>query len=159
MSTKAAKNVMMRNTSYNWVSDDIQNLIFNHAVGAQKNISVEPVIKSTYTASDIVPFGSLVKLNAAATSYNMLCLGRAFSGASSYRIGNIVTQGGNIYIANVDIQIGHAFTATEWILVASATISGIPVTGGSTVCVGKYHNAVSEAGFLVEDDSTFGQRR
>lgn len=139
--------------------DSIQNTIYNEATGSQKNINLEPVIKDTYTANQQVEFGALVKVAADGT-YDQICVGKDHSDSEDYRLGQIVTSGGDVYICTVPHK-AEAFDASadtgKWTKVAPATISGIPVKAGQTVCVGKYHNSISVAGFLVDDSSVFSK--
>lgn len=136
--------------------DYIQNNIYNDASGAQKNFNVEPVVKDTYSANDQVEFGSYIKVAAGTTAYSVACVGKAHSASSDYRLGDLVTQGGRVYYCTVAHK-AQAFNADNWRNVAPATIASIPTTGGAVVCVGKYHNSINVAGFIIEDDSTFSK--
>jgi len=148
------KNVIQRVFKMTWDMDYIQNAIYNDATGAQKGINVQPVIKKAYAANEQVAFGSYVKITGGGV-YSQVCVGKAHSASSTYRRGDLVTTGGNVYIANTDITNAHAFDSDEWTKVAPATIAGIPNAVGDVVCVGKYHNAISVAGFLCEDETTY----
>jgi len=100
-------------------------------------------------------FGSYVKVTLGGV-YSQECVGKAFSAAyDKYRRGDVVTNGGFVYVANQDIEHAHAFDVGEWTKVAPAVIAGIPVNAGDIVCTGKYHNAISVAGFEVLDETTY----
>lgn len=155
MSIRKMKNVIQRSLARVWDLEHIQNVIYNESSGSQKNFNVEPVVVSAYTANDQVPFGTYIKVAAGTTAYSVACVGKAHSASSTYRRGDLVTQAGDVYLAHIDILSAHAFNAEEWVKVASATISTIPVSGGATICVGKYHNSINVAGFIVDDESSY----
>jgi len=148
------KNIIQRVFKMTWDMDYIQNAIYNDAAGAQKGINVQPVIKKAYAANEQVPFGSYVKITGGGV-YSQVCVGKAHDPAKTYRRGDVVTEAGDVYVANQDITNAHAFAAGEWTKVAPATIAGIPNAAGDVVCTGKYHNAISVAGFLCEDETTY----
>lgn len=158
MAIRRIKQLIQRVFDITWDIEHIQNSTYNHPTGTQKNMTVQPVIKSAYAADTPVEFGSLIKITAGGT-YAQKCLGKAYdSGYEHYRAGSIVTNGGFVYVANQDFQSGiaaGAFDADKWTKVAPDTITGIPNAAGDVVCTGRYHNAISVAGFLVEDDVTF----
>jgi predicted transposase YbfD/YdcC len=156
MSLKKIKNIIQWSLSQVWDLEHIQNVIYNEATGAQKNIDIEPVVKEAYTANTQVAFGSLIKVAAGTTSYNVACVGKAHSSSASYRRGNLVVQAGRVYIASVDHD-PKTFDAEDWVNVAPASITGIPVSGGAVVCTGKYHNSINVDGFLIDDESTFSK--
>lgn len=149
------RNIIQRVFKMTWDMDYIQNAIYNDKTGAQKGLNVEPVVKSVYTAGGQVPFGSYIKVAAGSTAYGVDCVGKAFSALDTYRRGELRTNGTDIYVANQDITNAHAFDAGEWTKVAPKTIAAIPVSGGQTVCVGKYHNAITINGFLVDDETSY----
>ena len=149
------KNIIQRVFKHTWDMDYIQNSIYNDAAGAQKGINVQPVIKKAYAANEQVAFGSYVKLTNGGT-YAQKCVGKAHdAGYDKYRRGDLVTNGGFIYVANQDIEHAHAFNADEWTKVADEIIAGIPCLAGDIVCVGKYHNAIDVAGFLCLDETSY----
>lgn len=158
---RAVRDLFQRKNARNRDMDSIQNTIYNEPTGSQKNINIEPVIRDVYVANTSIDFGSYVKVAAGSISYDMVCNGREHSPTNAYRKGDIVTSGGQVYVAVVNIKAGKAFDGTDtdgdWTRVAPQTISGIPVTGGATVCVGKYHNSISVGGFIVDDSSTFSR--
>ena len=158
MGIRKIKNVIQRVFSMTWDIDYIQNAIYNQSSGAQKGMNVQPVVKETYAANRQLPFGSLVKITTGGV-YSQICTGKAYDIAyEHYRRGEIVTNGGLVYIANEDFQSGiaaGAFNAEKWAKVAAVTIAGIPNAAGDVVCVGKYHNSISVAGFVVDDETTF----
>ena len=145
-----------------WDLDHIGNIIFNEAAGAQMNLNVEPVISRTYTANTPIQYGSYIKVATGTTAYTMDCIGKAYDPAyTNYKRGDLVTNSGNIYIATISFVSGVAagtFDATKWTKVAAKQIANIPVTGGAVVCVGKYHNAISVSGFVVDDTSVYARK-
>lgn len=153
------KNKIQRAFKMTWDMEHIQNGIYNDAAGSQKGLHIQPVPKSTYTGGTQVGFGSYIKISAATGTYDMTCVGKAYSAASSYRIGDVVTQGGDVYVAFLDIKNPEAFNADHWKKVAPASITGIPHVLGDTVSTGRYHNAISVNGFLIDDDSFLTSRR
>lgn len=130
----------------------IEDIEHNKSTGARKVMIVEPVIKRAVLATDHYDFGSYVKVTG--TSYTLDCLGRAYDPLKTYNIGDIVTNGGFVYQANENNVTG-AFDATKWKKVADKVIGPIPVSAGAVVSTGKWHNTVSAAGFLIDDDSIF----
>lgn len=156
MSIIKIKNVIQRVFKMTWDMDYIQNAIYNDKTGAQKGLAVEPVVTGPYVANTAVSFGSYIKIAAGITAYGVDCVGKAFDIAyDKYRRGDLVTDGGFVWIANQDIEHAHAFDIGEWTKVAPKTITGIPVAGGQMVCVGRYHNAISVAGFTVDDETSY----
>lgn len=55
---------------------------------------------------------------------------RYFSITANYAAGDFVIQGGNLYVANAAITAG-AFNPTQWTAVAGASISSLPLSGGT----------------------------
>ncbi len=161
MAIKKIKNIIQRVFNMTWDMEYIQNAIYNQSTGAQKGISVEPVVKSVYIANTQIEFGSYIKVAAGTTAYTMDCVGKAYDTAyEHYRRGDVVTNGGFVYVANQDFQSGiaaGAFDANKWTKVASKTIAAIPVSGGQTISTGKYHNAVNVNGFLVDDETSISK--
>lgn len=161
---RKVKEIFQRKLKQIWDMEHIGNVIYNEAAGAQMNLNVEPVVTAPYVANTQLPFGSYIKVAAAVTSYGMDCVGKAYDIAyENYRRGDLVTNGGFIYIAQQDFQSGiaaGAFDASKWAKVAPKQILSIPLpttTGGLVVCTGKYHNAINVAGFVVDDTSFFGK--
>lgn len=122
----------------------------NDAVGAQKVMIVQPTPKKTYSADEPVGAGKLILISAG--PYDLKMLGRAYDSSKTYKQGDIVVDSGNVYLANQD-DITGAFDATKWILKAPATISAITCPANSVVSTGRWHNAISVNGWLVDDES------
>ena len=123
----------------------------NDAVGAKKVMVVEPTIVRATTASENVGAGRLVKLSA--TPYGLDMVGRVYDSAKTYMQGDIVSETASIYMAYED-NITGAFDASKWRKVAAKTIAGIPSAVGAIVSTGRWHNAITVAGWLVDDEST-----
>lgn len=161
MSIKKVKQIFQRKLKQIWDVETITNVVYNEAAGAQMNLNVEPVIVDVYAANAQVEFGSYIKVAAGTTAYSVDCVGKAYDTAyANYRRGDLVTDGGFVWIANQDFAPGvaaGAFDTNKWTKVAPKTIAAIPVSGGATICVGKYHNSVNVNGFLVDDTSFFGK--
>lgn len=130
---------------------EVELLKYNEATGATKVMIIQPDIIKTTLASEIVGAGKLVKIAAVGT-YNLELNGRDYSSSSFYNRGDVVANGANVYMALED-NITGTFDATRWKEVAAKTITGIPNAAGDVVSTGKWHNAISVAGFLVEDDT------
>jgi hypothetical protein len=128
----------------------IFNEAYNEPSGAIKQIIVEPVVRRPVTASDLIPFGSYVKVTG--TTYQLRLLGKAYNPLKVYRKNEMVTQGGRVYIAEED-GITGTFDASKWNDVAPDIIGPITIQAGSVVCCGRFHNNVNAAGFLIDDDS------
>lgn len=128
----------------------IEALKYNDAIGGIKMMVIQPVIKKAVGINEIVGAGKLVKITG--TNYTLDLLGKAYSATSKYQKGDVVTNGGFVYLCNEDNVTG-AFDATKWILKADKTIGPIPINAGETVSTGRWHNSVSVAGFLVDDES------
>lgn len=138
-------------TSYIKDHASIANEVYNEASGTNKVMIVEPVVLSAVTTTTQIPYGSYVKVTG--TTYTLDLLGKAHDPAKPYARNAIVTQAGNIYAAESDI-VAKAFDVNDgWRLLAAKQIGPITVLAGAVVCVGKYHNCVTAAGFLVDDDS------
>ena len=124
---------------------------YNEAAGGDKVIIIQPVIERATIANEQVGAGRLIKVAAGGT-YDQKCVGRAYDSAKSYNLGDIAVNGGFVYTCQDDSVTG-AFDVSKWKKVAAEIISGIPVDAGQVVPTGRWHNAISVAGFLVEDDS------
>lgn len=128
----------------------------NDAVGAKKVIVVQPTPSRPYTANEPVGAGRLILI--AATSYNLIMAGRAYDPTASYQQGDIATNGGLVYLCQQD-QVTGAFDATKWTSKAPDTISAIPCNANSVVSTGRWHNSISVAGFLIDDESHISYAR
>jgi len=124
---------------------------YNDAAGADKVFIIEPPIKRAVTGGEAVGPGKYVKITSA--NYTLDLVGRAYDNSKTYRKGDIVSEGTDIYRANVDILEPEAFEADNWVKVAPKQIAAIPAPSGAVVTTGRYHNTVTTAGFLVDDDS------
>lgn len=128
----------------------------NDAVGAKKVIMVEPTIVRATLASENVGAGRLVKIGSA--QYGLDMVGRAYNPANTYQQGDIVTNTTYVYMAQAD-GITGAFDASNWRKVADKTITGIHSSVGAVVSTGRWHNAITVAGFLCDDESTIEYTR
>ena len=138
-------------TSYIKDPASILNEVFNESSGSNKVMIVEPVVLSAVISTTQIPYGSYVKITG--TSYTLDLLGKAHSASIPYAKNSIVTTGGNIYAAEQDI-VAKAFDVNDgWRFLATKQVGPVTVAAGAVVCVGKYHNCVTAAGFLVDDDS------
>lgn len=124
---------------------------YNEACGAHKYMEVHPACSKVVVADEIVGAGKLVKLSAAGP-YSLKCLGRAYDPAKKYMFGDIAVNAGKVYISNADNVTG-AFDAAKWIAKADAVVAGIVAAAGDVVSTGRWHNAISVAGHLVDDDT------
>ena len=124
----------------------------NEASGSKKVMIVEPSVVRAVVADEIVGAGRYVKISAAGP-YSLKCLGRDYDSGKKYQIGDIAVQGGKVYICNHDGATG-AFDSDHWIAKANATVPGIPANLGDVISIGRWHNAIDVAGFLVEDDTS-----
>ena len=79
-------------------------------------------------------------------------LGKAYASGSNYKRGDVVTNGTDIYMANEDNVTG-TFDASKWRKVAPKVIGPIAIIAGSVVSTGRWHNSVTEPGWLVDDES------
>lgn len=128
----------------------------NDPTGAKKVVVVQPTPARTCGALEPVGAGKLILI--AATSYNLVLTGKAYDGAKTYQKGDIVSNGGSVYLANED-KITGTFDASKWIKKAPDTISAIPCPNPSVVSTGRWHNSISVAGFLIDDDSSIEYTR
>jgi hypothetical protein len=140
------------NRSVNTKQDlgSIDAIQHNDAVGAKKVIVVEPTIVRATTASENVGAGRLVKISA--TPYGLDLVGRAYDPLKTYVQGDIVTETTSVYMANQDAITG-TFDASKWRKVTEKQITGIPSAVGAIVSTGRWHNAITVAGWLVDDES------
>jgi len=128
----------------------IANEVYNESSGSNKVMVVEPVVVRPVLAGEILPFGSYVKVTG--TAYTLQLLNKAYVAGNKYRVNDTVTNGGNVYVAQVE-NTDAAFDITKWAYVAPAVVGPITVVAGAVVCNGKYHNNINAAGFLVSDDT------
>lgn len=152
--------VFQRSSQISKDAGAICNETFNEAAGVVKMMIVEPDIKSAYVASTPVGAGKLIKITAAGV-YDLEMIGKAFSASVSYKKGNVVVEAGKVYVCDIPenkVALG-SFNSEQWTCVADAVISGIPNSAGDVVSTGRWHNAISVAGFVVEDDSEIGLSR
>jgi len=129
---------------------------YNDAAGADKIVIVEPVVKRAVAGGEAVGAGKYVKVTGAA--YTLDLIGRAYAVATIYQKGDVVSNGADIYMALQD-GITGAFDATKWRRVAPKAVGPVAIAAGSVVCTGRWHNSVTEAGFLVDDDSDITHAR
>ena len=130
---------------------------YNDSAGAQKNVSVQPAPLRPTTAGENVGPGKLIKIGAAV--YGLELKSKAYSAASTYQIGDIVTEAGKVYMNTQPVDTPEAFDATKWLEKADAVIAGIPSVSGDIVTTGRWHNSVSVVGFLIDDDSKIDHTR
>ncbi len=146
------------NRSVNTKQDlgSIDAIQHNDAVGAKKVIVVQPTPARPYAANEPVGAGKLILITA--TSYNLVMTGRAYNSANQYQQGDIATNGGFVYLCMQD-QVTGAFDASKWTAKAPDTITAIPCNANSVVSTGRWHNSISVAGFLIDDESHIGYNR
>ena len=123
----------------------------NDPAGAKKVMIIQPSVVRATTAGENVGPGRLVLI--AATAYGLACIGRDYSATLKYQKGDVAVNSGSVYMANED-GITGTFDASKWILKAAAIISNVNAPTNSVVTTGRWHNSVSVAGFLVDDDSS-----
>jgi hypothetical protein len=128
----------------------IDAISYNDAVGANKGILVQPTVVRAAAANEQVGAGKLILI--AAGPYNLVMAGKDYSSSNTYQRGDIAVSGGRVYMANED-RITGTFDASKWIDKAPAVITAIPCPANSVVSTGRWHNSISVAGFLVDDDS------
>ena len=131
--------------------DIIEAAGWNDAAGAKKVMVVEPVVKKAVAGGENVGSGKLVKVTG--TTYTLDLVGRAYDSTKTYQKGDIVSNGTDIYQAMQD-QITGAFDDTKWRKVAPKQVGPVTITAGAVVSTGRWHNTVTGAGFLVDDDSS-----
>ena len=146
----------LRKTNANQDLGAIESIVYNDAAGAKKIIIVEPVVIRTVTGAENIGPGKYVKVTG--TSYTLDLVDKAYSASSQYQKGDVVTESGNVYLAQQD-NITGTFDASKWSRVAIKSIGPITITAGSVVCTGRWHNTVSANGFLVDDDSFIALNR
>lgn len=128
----------------------IESIKYNDATGADKVIIIEPVVKRAVAGGEIVGAGKYVKVTGA--SYTLDLLGKVYDVAGTYQKGDVASQGADIYMALED-NITGVFDATKWRKVAPKQVGPVTIVAGSVVCTGRWHNTVTAAGFLVDDES------
>lgn len=129
----------------------IEAFKYNDAAAADKVIIIEPVVKAAYVAdTPLESTGKYIKVTG--TAYTLKLLGRAYSAAKTYQKGDVVTSGGFVYSARENAITG-AFDAAKWKKEIADTIGPVTIVAGATICTGRWHNAIGQAGFLVEDDT------
>lgn len=128
----------------------------NDPTGSKKTMVVQPTVARTTAANEAIGAGKLVLI--AAASYGLDMVGRVYSAAAVYMRGDVVSETADIYLAQED-NITGAFDASKWKKVAPKVIAAIPCPNPSVVSTGRWHNAISVAGFLVDDDSSIQYTR
>jgi hypothetical protein len=128
----------------------IEAIEYNDAAGAKKIIIVEPPVLKAVGASENVGPGRLVKVTG--TSYTLDLLGKAYDSGATYQKGDIVSETASVYMALED-GITGAFDVSKWKKVADKQVGPVTITAGSIVSTGRWHNTVTGAGFLVDDES------
>lgn len=129
---------------------NIESIRYNDAAGASKVIVVDAPIKRAVLASEDVGPGKYVKITG--TQYTLDLLNKAYDSTYEYQRGDVVSESGNIYLAQAD-NITGVFDATKWLKVAPKQIANIPCAAGAVVTTGRWHNSVTVVGFLVDDES------
>ena len=128
----------------------IEAISYNDAAGAKKWIQIEPVVKRAVAGSEIVGPGKYVKV--IGTSYTLDLLGKAHAPGSNYKKGDVATESGDVYMATEDNVTG-TFDAAKWRKVAPKVVGPVTILAGAVVCTGRWHNTVTGAGWLVDDES------
>jgi len=146
----AAPREPIRSTRERQDLGSIEAIKYNDPAGSGKMIIIEPVVKRPTILNEIVGPGSYVKVTG--TSYTLDLLGRAYDVSKTYLKGDIVSSGADIYMALED-KITGAFDVTKWRRVAPKQIGPVTIVAGAVVCTGRWHNSVTGAGFLVDDNS------
>ena len=111
-------------------------------------------------ASSPIGAGKLIKVTLGGV-YSLEMIGRDFSAVTPYKKGNVVANGTKVYVCDIPegtIALG-AFNSEQWTAVADKTIAGIPCVAGDVIPTGRFHNAISVAGFIVEDESEISLNR
>lgn len=147
----------IRTTKGNQDLGSIESITYNDAAGCKKVMLVEPVVIRAVAGGEIVGAGKYVKVTG--TSYTLDLLGKTYSASIAYQKGDVVTESGSIHMAMVDIPIPEAFDTTKWKKIRDKQVGPVTITAGSVVNTGRWHNSVTTAGFLVEDDSDAVQTR
>lgn len=122
----------------------------NDPVGAKKAIIVQPTVVRATLASENVGAGKLVLI--ASATYGLDLVGKAYNASQTYMRGDVVSETASVYLAMED-RITGAFDASKWKKVADKAIAGIACPNPSVVSTGRWHNAITVAGWLVDDDS------
>lgn len=128
----------------------------NDPVGAKKTIIVQPTVVRATSASEAVGAGKLVLI--ASATYGLDMIGKAYSSGNTYQKGDVAETGGFVYLALED-GITGTFDASKWKKVAIKSIAGIPCPNPSVVSTGRWHNAITVSGWLVDDDSSIEYTR
>lgn len=128
----------------------IDSIKYNDAAGADKVIIIEPVVKRAVGAGEGVGAGKYVKVTG--TTYTLDLVNKAYDTGKTYNRGDIVSETATIYMAQED-GITGTFDTTKWRAVAPKQVGPVAITAGSVVCTGRWHNTVTGAGFLVDDES------
>ena len=128
----------------------------NDAVGAKKVVVVQATPARTCAANEAVGAGKLILI--AATSYSLVMTGRDYDPAKTYQQGDIAVNSSVVYLCQQD-QVTGAFDASKWTAKAASTIAAIPCANPSVVSTGRWHNSISVAGFLIDDESNISYAR
>lgn len=136
------------------------NNLYNEAAGASKVMIVCPDIAGPYVGGTGIGAGKLIKITAAGT-YSLTMENKAHDIATPYQKGMVVTEAGGVWVCSPEqgSTVTGAFDAQYWNRVADAVIAGIPNAAGDVVSTGRWHNAISVAGFVVEDESEIALNR
>lgn len=128
----------------------------NDPTGSKKTMQIQPTVVRATSASEGVGAGRLVLI--AAATYGLDLVNRVYDTGKTYMKGDVVSYSTDVYLAQED-NITGTFDASKWKKVAPKQITGIPCPNPSVVSTGRWHNAITVAGFLVDDDSTIEYTR
>ena len=140
-----------RSTHVNQDLGGIESIVYNDAAGAKKFIKIEPVVVRAVAGGESVGAGKYVKVTG--TSYTLDLLNKEYSASVVYQKGDVVTESGSVWLSLEDGTTG-VFNEAKWNKVAAKQIGPVTIEAGAVVCTGRWHNSVTTAGFLVEDDSS-----
>jgi hypothetical protein len=128
----------------------IQAIAYNDAGGSMKMIMIDAPIKRAVAGGENIGAGKYIKVED--TSYTLDLLGKAHSTSVVYKKGDIVTQTTDVYMALED-NFSGTFDASKWRKVAPKQVGPIAIVTGTVVTTGRWHNSVTTAGWLVDDES------
>lgn len=134
----------------------IEAAVYNDAAGAKKFIVVEPPVIKAVGASENVGAGKLVKVSG--TTYTLDLVDKAYNSGAVYQKGDVVTNTTFVYMALED-GITGTFDSSKWKKVADKSIGPVTIVAGAIVSTGRWHNTVTGAGFLVDDESFISYSR
>lgn len=134
----------------------IEAIAYNDAAGSRKVIIVDAPVSRVVAVNENVGAGKFVRITG--STYTLDLIGKDYNASNTYQRGDVVANGSYVYLCQQDSVTG-TFDASKWMQVADKQIASIPVNPYTVVTTGRWHNTVTVAGFLIDDESSIPYTR